>query len=434
MQSLCRKTCLLSALVCHQAIGVDFKTHYLARTADPSAEFSLLLHLYQTQLNASLTTSYYHRFLLHSLLDLPPHRLPDMLALPPPLTVPHDEWAMRERIPRADLLHAAFAQAREQEHEPWPEHLDRHTLQALLSSRINQRGKHDHLHTHLAAAQAMRHDDRATHTSAHLLVRAVLQVLWRESLRLQKLQGLAQRMPTARRYGVAQQRQASALLRTLVLDAGKVRELQLSNAERGMLEQLERDQQRQRRVQQALSVGGALAVALLLSRGAGRLRALDVRALWSKRVLGMHLGYSVTTLAALYPAWQLSKAVKRRVMRVLRTPADLRLQSDYRIAYLAFLANPRNLQHQQQMLHTLNRCLQRLPALFAQRDLSIKVNAQHHRYRIVREAERLSIAVPYSASSDVALALEQVIAHYYEGTWVPQVLPPNLTYCHRDRV
>ena len=418
MQDLCNKTCLLFALLCPPALGVDFKTHYLERTADPSAEFSLLLHLYRTQLNASLAASHYHRFLLHSLLDLPPRRLPDMLALPPPLTVPHDEWAMRARLPRADLLQTALAQAREQEHQPLPAHLDRHVLQALLSSRV------------ISAAQARRDDDRV----AHLLVRAVLQVLWRESVRLQKLQGLAQRMPTERNYGVKQQRQASTVLRALVLDAGRAQELQLSNAERGLLEQLQRDQHRQRRVQQAFSVGGALAAAVLLGAGARRWRALDVRALWSKRVLGMHLGYSVTTLAALYPVWQLSKTVKRRVMRVLQTPADLRRQSDYRIAYLAFLSNPRNLQHQQQMLHTLNHCLRRLPALFAEGDIHVKVNAQHSRYHIVQEAEQLSIAVPYSASSDVPLALEQIIKHYYEGKWPPQVLPPDIKYCHRDRV
>jgi len=418
MQGLCNKTCLLFALLCHHALGVDFKTHYLERTADPSAEFSLLLHLYQTQLNASLARSHYHRFLLHSLLDLPPRRLPDMLALPPPLTVPHDEWAMRARIPRADLLHAALAQAREQEHQPLPEHLDRPTLQALLSSRV------------ISAAQARRDDDR----SAHLLVRAVLQVLWTESVRLQKLQGLARRMPAERNYGVEQQRQASTVLRVLVLEAGRTRELQLNNAERGLLEQLERDQHQQRRVRQAFSVGGALAAALLLRAGARRWRGLDVRALWSKRVLGMHLGYSVTTLAALYPVWQLSKTVKRRIMRVLQTPADLLDQSDYRIAYLAFLSNPRNLQHQQQMLHTLNHCLRRLPALFAERDINVKVNAQRPRYHIVREAEHLSIAVPYSAGSDVSLALQRVIEHYYEGEWPPQVLPPDIKYCHRDRV
>ena len=430
MQDFFSKTCLLFTLFCHQAMGVDFKTHYLERTADPSAEFSLLLHLYQTQLNASLAASHYLRFLLHSLLDLPPRRLPDMLALPPPLTVPHDEWAMRERIPRADLLQAALAQAREQEHQPLPAHLDRHMLQALLSTRVNQRGTSaEHLQ-----AQAMRHDDRAAHTRAHLLVRAVLQLLWTESVRLQKLQGLAQRMPAERKYGVEQQRQVRALLRVLVIEAGRARELQLNNAERGLLEQLERDQHRQRRVRQAFSVGGALAAAVLLGAGARRWRALDVRALWSKRVLGMHLGYSVTTLAALYPVWQLSKTVKRRVMRMLQTPADLRHQSDYRIAYLAFLSNPRNLQHQQQLLHTLNHCLRRLPALFAEGDINVKVNAQHPRYRIVREAETLSIAVPYSATSDVSSALEQVITHYYEGIWPPQVLPPDIKYCHRDRV
>ena len=93
------KTCLLLALLCTPAVAVDFKTHYLARTPNPSPEFSLLLHLYQTQLNASLAVSYYHRFLLHTLLGIPPRPLPAMLALPSPITLPHDDWAARPRPP-----------------------------------------------------------------------------------------------------------------------------------------------------------------------------------------------------------------------------------------------------------------------------------------------------------------------------------------------
>ena len=267
----------------------------------------------------------------------------------------------------------------------------------------------------------------------HLLVRAVLRVLWEESLHLRQLQALAQRLPTARQFGVTQQRQASAVLRALVLAAGGQRELQLNNAARGLLEQLVRDQQRQRRVLQALVGGGVLTAAVLLSRGVRRVRGIDLRALWSQRVLGMHLGYSVTTLAALYPAWQLGQAVKRRVQRALQTPADLRAQGDYRVAYLAFLSNPRNLHRQQQMLQTLNRCLQRLQPLFDARAVSLKVNAQRNRYRIVRAAERVSIAVPYSASSAMRLTLEQAISHYYDGQLPPHVLPSEIRYCHRDK-
>ena len=429
------KACLLLALLCTHAVAVDFKTYYLERSDNPDPEFSLLLHLYQTQLNASLSTSHYHRFLLHALLGIPPRPLPAMLELPSSITLPHDDWAVRERISLPDLRRAAVALALQQEYEPVPEHLDQRTLQRLLSTRMRWRGKSTTLRAHLTGLRdstaEMEHDD---HALTHLLVRAVLQVLWAEGARLQQLQVLAQRMPTARQLGVAEQRQASAVLRSLVLAVDELQELQLNNAERGLLEQLVRDQQRQRRVRQAIVGGGALTAAVLLSRGMWLLRGIDVRALWSQRVLGMHLGYSVTTLAALYPAWQLGKAVKWQVQRALQTPADLRQQSDYRIAYLAFLSNPRNLQHQQQLLHTLNRCLQKLQPLFAEREISVKVNAQRNRYRIVREANHLNIAVPYSASSDVRLALEQVILQYYEGQLPPNVLPAEVRYCRRDRV
>ncbi len=429
------KACLFLALLCTHAVAVDFKTYYLERSDNPDPEFSLLLHLYQTQLNASLSTSHYHRFLLHALLGIPPRPLPAMLELPSSITLPHDDWAVRERISLPDLRRAAVALALQQEYEPLPEHLDQRTLQRLLSTSMRWRGKSTTLRAHLTGLRdstaEMEHDD---HALTHLLVRAVLQVLWAEGARLQQLQVLAQRMPTARQLGVAEQRQASAVLRSLVLAVDELQELQLNNAERGLLEQLVRDQQRQRRVRQAIVGGGALTAAVLLSRGMWLLRGIDVRALWSQRVLGMHLGYSVTTLAALYPAWQLGKAVKWHVQRALQTPADLRKQGDYRIAYLAFLSNPRNLQHQQQLLHTLNRCLQKLQPLFAEQEISVKVNAQRNRYRIVREANHLNIAVPYSASSDVRLALEQVILQYYDGQLPLNVLPAEVRYCRRDRV
>ena len=432
------KACLLLALLCTHAVAVDFKTYYLERSDNPDPEFSLLLHLYQTQLNASLSTSHYHRFLLHALLGIPPRPLPAMLELPSSITLLPDDWSRRERISLPDLQHAVVALALQQEHEPLPEHLDRQALQQLLSIHLRWRGQRATLQEHLVSLQdntaAVEYDERAAHTLTHLLVRAVLQVLWNEGLRLQQLQALVQRMPTARQLGVAEQRQASALLRVLVLTVDELQELPLSNAERGLLEQLVRDQQRQRRVRQALIGGGVLTAAVLLGRGGWMLRGIDVRALWSKRVLGMQLGYSVTTLAALYPAWQLGKAVKWQVQRALQTPADLRQHSDYRIAYLAFLSNPRNLQHQQQLLHTLNRCLQKLQPLFAEQEINVKVNAQRNRYRIVREANHLNIAVPYSASSDVRLALEQVILQYYEGQLPPNVLPAEVRYCRRDRV
>ncbi len=424
MRDFFSRACLLCVFFCHQALAVDFETHYLGRTDNPRPEFSLWLHLYQAQLNASLAASHYHRFLLHALLALPPRRLPAVLALPPPLTLPPDVWATQERILPADLLQAAMALALQQDHQPWPQHLDRRRLRALLSRHINWRGENASLQAHLVAPQ------EHGMTLTHLLVRSVLQALWLEDVRLQQLLELAQRMPTARQYGVAEQRRASDVLRVLGLDAGRWQELQLDNAGRGLLEQLRRTEQRQRRVRQALSGGVTLAAALLLSRGLWRLRGLDVRALWSKRVLGMHLGYSVTTLAALYPAWQLGQVVKRNVQRARQTPADLRGQSDYRIAYLAFLSNAQNLHRQQRMLRTLNRCLRRLQALFAEGEINLRVNTQHNRYRIEREEGSVSIAVPYSASSDVHVALQQVIASYYGGQFLAYVLPADVSYCY----
>ena len=367
-------TCLL-AIVGGQALAaqVDFKTHYLARTPAASDEFRLLLRLFQTQLDTTLASSYYHRYLLHSLLAIPPRPLPALLVSPVPLTALTDTWAEKERLPR-------------------------HTL------------------WHNAGSDATQDDEHAAHHLTHRRVRAVLQVLWEDSVHLQQLLALAQRMPIAQQYGETEQRQAIAVLK-----------------------QLAHDEQRQQRVQRALIAGGAVAAAVLLAQGvlrlnkAGKSVASGVRALWSKRVLGMHVGYSLTIAAALYPAWQLGKAVKRRVQRRWQTPADLRQHSDYRIAYFAFLSHPHNLQRQQAMLHTLNRCLQKLHPLFAEREITVKVNTQHNRYHHMRQATRLTIAVPYTASNDVPLALRHIITHYYDGKLPPSVLPQDIKYCRRDR-
>ena len=407
---------VLFALVSLRVVAVDFKTYYLQRTDEPQAEFKLLLHLYQTHLNTTLAHAYYHRYLLNSLLALPPTALPAMLQLPVPVNLPHDDWAQQ---PRLDLL--AVAEQRLTQMHP--------VLARVFATRIRYRGKDCPLREHLATLSAKNNDRH----SMHLFAQAILQALQADSQQLQQLQALAQRLPTARQLSVRQQRQASATLRSLLL-AVRWQEVSLSNAERGLLEQLVRDQQRQRRWLHLVVGGGTLTAAVLLGHGVRRLHRVDWRKLWSQRVLGMHLGYSLTTLVSLYPAWQLGRAGKRHLQRYLQTPPDMREYSDYRIAYLAFITNPHNLQRQQQTLLTLNRCVQTLlKPLFAADDIVIKVNPHSPRYRSDHNNNRLTIYVPYSVShtSQFTSILIKIISHYRQEPMPTFALPSDLTrYCH----
>lgn len=399
-----------------QAVAVDFKTYYLQRTDKPQAELKLLLHLYQIQLHTTLARAYYHRYLLHSLLGLPPTAMPAVLQLPVPVSLPDDDWAQQPRL----NLHVAANQSVTQIHP---------ALARVLATHIRYRDKNNSVRAHLAS----RADDRSI---THILAQAILQALGADSQQLQQLQALAQRLPTAQQWGERQQRRASAVLRSLVL-AASWQEVSLNNAERGLLEQLVREQQRQRRWLYLLVGGGTLTAAVLLGHGVRRLHRVGWRKLWSQRVLGMHLGYSMTILAALYPAWQLGRAGKCHLQRYLQTPPDMRGQSDYRIAYLAFITNPHNLQRQQQTLLTLNRCVQTLlKPLFAADEVVIKINPHQPRYRSDHNYSRITIAVPYSISHTPQLTptLVKIISHYRQEPLPPFALPPDITrYCRHDK-
>ena len=409
-------TTILLALLYTQAIAVDFKTYYLQRIDKPPAELKLLLHLYQIQLHNTITRAHYHRYLLHSLLKLPPADMPAVLQLPTPINLPKDNWTQKPRL----NLHTATTQNVNQLH---PE------LTRLLATHIHYHSKNNSVHNHLAT-----HTDE--HNITQILAQTILQALQADNQQLQQLQALAQRLPITRQWNTQQQRQASATLRSLVL-ATSWQEAALNNAEQGMLEQLIREQQRQRRWLQLIVGGSTLTATLLLGHGVRRLHRIGWRKLWSQRVLGMHLGYSITTLAALYPTWQLAQAGKRHLQRYLQTPPDMRGQNDYRIAYLAFITNPHNLQRQQQTLLTLNRCVQTLlKPLFAADEVVIKVNPQQPHYRSDHNDNRVTIAVPYSISHTQQLTptLIKIISHHRQETLPAFALPPDITkYCRHDK-
>lgn len=414
-----------------RAQGVDFHTHYLQRAASHpvSSEFSLLLRLYQLQLTTTLAASYHHRYLLHSLLAVSPLALPPPVALPPPLSLPPDSWAAEQRLARARLLDAAretAAQLRQGSAlTEFDARLPASMLRALLQRRVRYRGK---LTSPAAAIDAWQRDSTLTNSTStepqaltHLLVRALLQALYADAQQLQWLAVLARRMPRAASFGEAEQRAAVAVLRELALSAPH--DMELNNDEHAARQRLQRDLYRRRYLRQAALAGGSLVATLLLGKTWGWLRAVDLRALWSRRVLGMHLGYSVTTLAALYPAWKLGSATKRQLQAVIQTPPDLRGEGDYRIAYLVYISNPHNLQRQQEALQMLQRCLQRLQPLFAEEEIHVKVNPQRHRYRLDRRAARLMVAVPYTVSNDAHTALEAIVRHYYRQQLPPHILP-----------
>ena len=442
---LCGRAGVLTfVLLCQPVAAVDFSTHYLQRTTSAQVEFSVLLRIYQAQLATLLTASYRYRYLLHSLLALPPLALPAVLQLPDGIALPVDEWGQRERLSVTDLLRAVLELAQQpvgnaaRVADPA---LPAALLSQLLATRVRYRNSTATVRSHINALRQEYGSDsddvRSAQTLQHFLVLAVVHVLRLHDEQLQQLQELARRLPTALQFGDAEQRRTVAVLRTLVSVSGELPRLDLDAAEQEALARLQRTQQRQQALWWTLASGGTLAAALLLWRGGMRLRGHSMRSLWSKRVLGMHFGYSVTTLAAFYPAWQLGRAVKRRVQRELQTPADLRGWSDYRIAYLAFLSNPRNLERQQETLLLLGRCLRRLQPLFATQAISVVINTERNRYHHTTTKGQLTIAVPYSVSSSVAVAatLAKIISHYHDWEWPHYLLPEDTrTYCRRDKV